>query len=87
MPSTDDILTPQEAADSYRVSAKTIIRLIKNGAIPAVKIGKQWRIRRRDLEVAFSPTPPAQPSTSATSRRKTHEKPETARRRASRSKA
>lgn len=63
VPPTTELLTAQEAADRYRVSAKTIIRLINRGVIPAIKVGKQWRIRQAELDEAFSarPRPPRRP--------------------------
>jgi excisionase family DNA binding protein len=32
------------------VNPRTIYRLIKNGELPAIRIGRQWRFRRADLE-------------------------------------
>ncbi len=54
----DDFLTVQEAADRYRVSRRTIERHIKAGRIPVTRIGRLIRIRRTDLDRAFSPDQP-----------------------------
>lgn len=65
MPSEPPILSPKEAAARYRVSERTIVRLIANGTIPAIKIGRLWRIRTADLDRVFSTerlTPPAEPT-------------------------
>ena len=37
-------LTMQEAADALRIDVKTMRRLIREGEIPARKVGKGWRI-------------------------------------------
>jgi excisionase family DNA binding protein len=37
------LMTLQEMADYLRVTAKTIYRLLKQGRIPATKVGNQWR--------------------------------------------
>jgi excisionase family DNA binding protein len=33
-----------------RVSNMTVYRLIKNGELPAVRVGKNYRLRETDLE-------------------------------------
>jgi excisionase family DNA binding protein len=43
-------LTVQEVAQMMRVSTMTVYRLIKSGALPAIRVGKHFRIRRTDLE-------------------------------------
>lgn len=43
-------LTTDDVLGYLRVNARTVYRLIKNGEIPAVRIGRQWRIRRCDLD-------------------------------------
>jgi excisionase family DNA binding protein len=47
---TDGFLTPTEAAGRLRVSKMTVYRLIHGGHLPAVQIGKAFRIRAADLE-------------------------------------
>ena len=47
---TDAFLTPTEAADRLRVSKMTVYRLIHGGHLPAVQIGKAFRIRTSDLD-------------------------------------
>ena len=46
----DHLLTVAEVADHMRVSNMTVYRLIKGGTIPAIRVGKNYRIRQRDLE-------------------------------------
>lgn len=37
-------LTPEEYATERKVSVRTVYRLIKLGALPAERVGSQWRI-------------------------------------------
>lgn len=57
---SDEILTPQEAADRYKVSKRTLQRLAAEGRVPALRVGAQLRFRVSDLEAAFAslPLPP-----------------------------
>jgi len=43
-------LTPAEVADMLRVSTMTVYRLIKAGDIPALKVGKSYRLREEDVD-------------------------------------
>jgi excisionase family DNA binding protein len=43
-------LTTEEVLDCLKVNPRTIYRLIKSGELPAVRIGRQWRFRRTDLD-------------------------------------
>jgi excisionase family DNA binding protein len=49
-PATGPLLTVAEVADVLRVSSMTVYRLIKAGTMPAIRVGKNYRIRERDLE-------------------------------------
>jgi excisionase family DNA binding protein len=44
------LLTVREVADAMRVSTMTVYRLIRSGALPAIRVGKHFRFRRSDLE-------------------------------------
>jgi excisionase family DNA binding protein len=44
------LLTVAEVAEMLRVSTMTVYRLIRSGEIPAVRIGRSYRIREPDLE-------------------------------------
>ncbi len=46
----DVFLTTEEVLRLLRVNARTVYRLIRDGDLPAVRVGRQWRIRRRDLD-------------------------------------
>lgn len=43
------LLTVAEVAGTLRVSNMTVYRLIKSGELPAIRVGKNLRIRRQDL--------------------------------------
>jgi excisionase family DNA binding protein len=43
-------LTTEEVLGCLKVNPRTIYRLIKSGELPAVRIGRQWRFRRSDLD-------------------------------------
>jgi excisionase family DNA binding protein len=48
----DDVfLTTEEVLEYLQVNLRTVYRLIKAGKIPAVRIGRQWRFRRVDLDI------------------------------------
>ena len=46
----DAFLTTEEVLDYLQVNLRTVYRLIKAGRIPAVRVGRQWRFRKRDLD-------------------------------------
>ena len=43
-------LTVQEVADLMRVSSMTVYRLIKAGDLPAVRVGRSFRVREEDVD-------------------------------------
>jgi excisionase family DNA binding protein len=47
---TGGLLTVAEVAAAMRVSNMTVYRLIKSGELPAVRVGKNYRLRESDLE-------------------------------------
>jgi excisionase family DNA binding protein len=46
---TRRLLTVNEVADILRVSNMTVYRLIKSGQIPAIRVGKNYRIKEVDV--------------------------------------
>ena len=47
----DDVfLTTEEVLEYLQVNLRTVYRLIKAGKIPAVRVGRQWRFRKRDID-------------------------------------
>jgi excisionase family DNA binding protein len=43
-------LTTEEVLGCLKVTPRTVYRLIRAGDLPAVRVGRQWRFRRADLE-------------------------------------
>jgi excisionase family DNA binding protein len=46
----EPLLTVAEVAAELRFSVKTVRRMIVRGDLPARRIGRQWRVRRTDLD-------------------------------------
>jgi excisionase family DNA binding protein len=46
----EGFLTTEEVLEYLQVNLRTIYRLIKAGRIPAVRVGRQWRFRKRDID-------------------------------------
>ena len=49
-PNDENFLTTEEVLEYLQVNLRTVYRLIKAGKIPAVRVGRQWRFRRRDID-------------------------------------
>lgn len=43
-------LTTDEVLDYLQVNLRTVYRLIDAGKLPAVRVGRQWRFRRKDID-------------------------------------
>lgn len=48
------LLTVAEVADELRISTNSAYKWIREGRLPAILLGKEWRIRRRDLDAWLS---------------------------------
>ena len=48
--SGDELLTVDDVAALFKVSRMTIWRWCNSGRLPAFKIGREWRIHRRELD-------------------------------------
>ena len=46
----ETFLTTEEVLEDLQVNLRTVYRLIKAGKIPAVRVGRQWRFRKRDID-------------------------------------
>ncbi|MGH9194529.1 MAG: helix-turn-helix domain-containing protein [Acidimicrobiia bacterium] len=46
----EPLLTVSEVASTMRVSNMTVYRLIKSGQLPAIRVGKNYRIRQSDMD-------------------------------------
>ena len=48
-PGAEEILTPAEVAALFKIHVNTVYRLVNDGVIPGIKIGRGWRFSKRDL--------------------------------------
>lgn len=48
-PEISRLLTVAEVASVMRVSRMTVYRLIRRGQLTAIKVGRNYRVRERDL--------------------------------------
>src|SRR5512145_3230736 len=70
----ETFLTTEEVLEYLQVNLRTVYRLIKAGKIPAVRVGRQWRFRKRDIDAWLdsqrarggSRVAPAAPATTTT---------------------
>ena len=62
--SDDGFLTTEEVLQYLQLNLKTVYRLIRAGKLPAVRVGRQWRFRKRDIDAWLATTalPPGSPS-------------------------
>ncbi len=51
-----DMVGPVEISGMTAIPVRTITRLAKQGIIPAVKVGRQWRFIKQDVEVWLKTT-------------------------------
>jgi excisionase family DNA binding protein len=56
----EGFLTTEEVLEYLQVNLRTIYRLIKAGKIPAVRVGRQWRFRKRDIDAWLESQRPRQ---------------------------
>jgi len=45
----DQLMTIKEVADFLRISTISAYSWVRDGKLPAIRIGKEWRVRTRDL--------------------------------------
>jgi excisionase family DNA binding protein len=57
MGDANEYLKLQEIADKYRVNQMTVRRWIKAGHLPAMKVGKQYRIKQSDVDAFLAQEP------------------------------
>lgn len=57
--SDENFLTTEEVLDYLQVNLRTVYRLIKAGKIPAVRVGRQWRFRKRDIDAWLESSRPS----------------------------
>src|SRR5437867_10494390 len=67
----ETFLTTEEVLEYLQVNLRTVYRLIKAGKIPAVRVGRQWRFRKRDIDAWLDSQRPrggARPAAAPTAR-------------------
>ena len=62
----ETFLTTEEVLEYLQVNLRTVYRLIKAGKIPAVRVGRQWRFRKRDIDAWLDSQRPRGGSRAAT---------------------
>ncbi|GAA4212975.1 helix-turn-helix domain-containing protein [Actinocatenispora rupis] len=62
----DDMYSVEQVADWLGLHVKTVRGYIRSGRLPAVRIGKQYRIARADAAALAGRTEPAEPAGPAT---------------------
>src|SRR5580765_5460954 len=64
----ESFLTTEEVLEYLQVNLRTVYRLIKAGRIPAVRVGRQWRFRKRDIDAWLESQRPRQAARATTVR-------------------
>jgi excisionase family DNA binding protein len=49
-PAHEAFLTTEEVLEYLQVNLRTVYRLIKSKSIPAVRVGRQWRFKKHDID-------------------------------------
>lgn len=50
MPSRDPKLTSEEVAEIYRVDVQTVWKMVREGRLHAVRVGRHYRFSQSDLD-------------------------------------
>jgi excisionase family DNA binding protein len=53
-----DLLTAEQAGKLLHMRPDSITRKIRRHEIPAVKVGRQWLIKKETLDAMLQPPPP-----------------------------
>ena len=46
----EKLLTPEQVAERLQVTERTVYGWLRRGTLPALKLGRLWRVRPEDLE-------------------------------------
>lgn len=46
----NEYLTPREVMELLAIGRNTFYKMVQSGALPAFRVGKQWRVKREALE-------------------------------------
>ena len=47
----NEVLTVKEAAEQLRTSRQQVRKMLQSGELPAVKVGREWRILRESIHL------------------------------------
>jgi excisionase family DNA binding protein len=50
----DACLTTEDVTNYLRLNLRTVYRLIEGGRMPAVRVGRQWRFRKADIDLLIT---------------------------------
>jgi excisionase family DNA binding protein len=53
-PINDALLATEDVTDDLQPNLRTVYRLLKAGRIPAVRVGRQWRFRKADIDLLIT---------------------------------
>ncbi len=56
-PEPEAFLTTDEVLAYLKINLRTVYRLVEAGKLPAVRVGRQWRFRRRDVDAWLDQAP------------------------------
>lgn len=45
-----EILTVEDIAEQFKVSTRTVVRLIERNELRAIRVGRQWRVYREWID-------------------------------------
>jgi excisionase family DNA binding protein len=69
------LLTAAEAGERLRLHPKTVVRMARDGRLPATKIGTSWRFHTDQLDITSTPRPMAASRPCPPSRRRAQSVP------------
>jgi excisionase family DNA binding protein len=55
----EEVLNIKEVSIYLKIPVSTLYKLIQEGKVPAVKLGKHWRFMKKDLNMLFEQKSPA----------------------------
>ena len=55
--SSEEVFNIKEVSDYLKIPVSTIYKLIQEGTIPAIKLGKHWRLKKKDIDRLFVQKP------------------------------
>jgi excisionase family DNA binding protein len=56
--SSEEILNIKEVSDYLKIPVSTVYKLVQDGKVPAIKLGKHWRFMKKDLDHLFDQNHP-----------------------------